>query len=304
VIEDRLLILTLKENNTMQYLKPVTALIQERISIRSYLDTPVAPQTRAELETCLTEATQGPLGSFMRFMFIGPTDENRQELSGLMTYGMIKNPMGYVIGAVARGPHAMEDYGYVMEQIVLKCTDLGLGTCWVAATFNKSTFAKKIGIGKLEDVAAILPLGNPPPKRTLRENILRGGLGARKRKPWEDLFFQGSKPLSRAEAGLYAIPLDMVRLGPSSSNKQPWRILKQEDLPVFHFYVKRNFGYRQLAAITVNSDTQRVDVGIAMCHFELSALEAGQRGVWSTIDPRLKEAGSSLEFVDTWTAAN
>jgi nitroreductase len=288
----------------MQYQKPVNDLIAERISIRSYLNTPVASHTRAELEACLTEATQGPLGSSMRFMFIGATDENRQELKGLMTYGMIKNPMGYVIGAVVRGPHAMEDYGYVMEQIVLKCTDLGLGTCWVAATFNKSTFAKKMGIGEQEDVAAILPLGNPLHKRTLRENMMRYGLGSNKRKPWEDLFFQGSKPLSHAEAGLYAIPLEMVRLGPSSTNLQPWRILKQADLPVFHFYVKRNFGYRQLGAITVNSDTQRVDVGIAMCHFELSAQEAGQKGAWGTIAPRLKEVDSSLEFVATWTAAN
>ena len=33
------------------------------------------------------------------------------------------------------------------------------------------------------------------------------------------------------------------------------------------------------------ADLQRVDMGIAMCHFELSANEAGHNGQWTIADP-------------------
>lgn len=34
-------------------------------------------------------------------------------------------------------------------------------------------------------------------------------------------------PLEKEEAGNYEAALEMVRIAPSASNKQPWRILKK-----------------------------------------------------------------------------
>ena len=78
------------------------------------------------------------------------------------------------------------------------------------------------------------------------------------------------------EAGEFKMPLEMVRLGPSASNKQPWRIIKDEDM--FHFFISRNKGY----GITAY-DMQKNDAGIAKCHFDLTLKEIGIRGSWQEL---------------------
>ena len=67
--------------------------------------------------------------------------------------------------------------------------------------------------------------------------------GSDGRLAWERLFFDQAfgTPLTREAAGEYATPLEMVRLGPSASNKQPWRIVREGG--AWHFYVQRNRYY-------------------------------------------------------------
>ncbi len=50
--------------------------------------------------------------------------------------------------------------------------------------------------------------------------------GSANRKEWGDIFFSGNfgGKLSRRDAGDYGEALEMVRLAPSASNKQPWRV--------------------------------------------------------------------------------
>ncbi len=48
------------------------------------------------------------------------------------------------------------------------------------------------------------------------------------------------------------------------------------------------------------ADLQRIDMGIAMVHFELSALEVGQSGKWEINDPDLSRAKPGLEYNITW----
>ena len=51
-----------------------------------------------------------------------------------------------------------------------------------------------------------------------------------------------------------------VRFAPSAVNKQPWRIVVDGDK--VHFYEKRSKGY-----VADGWDVQKIDMGIAMCHF-------------------------------------
>ena len=44
---------------------------------------------------------------------------------------------------------------------------------------------------------------------------------------------------------------------------------------------------------------QNVDMGIAMCHFDLSARELGFTGEWNVNDPQIKSDG--MEYVVSWT---
>ena len=119
---------------------------------------------------------------------------------------------------------------------------------------------------------------------------------------WDGLFFDGpsAAPLGEDAAGPYAVPLEMVRLAPSASNKQPWRIVRiGRD---WHFFLERTPGYwgrsKRLAKI---ADLQRVDIGIAMCHFALAAQEVGLQGEWVVADPDLELGGRPLEYRATWS---
>lgn len=56
------------------------------------------------------------------------------------------------------------------------------------------------------------------------------------RKEWSELFFNESlsSPITKEEAKDMAFALEMVRLGPSASNKQPWRIVRKDGN--WHFF--------------------------------------------------------------------
>ena len=95
-------------------------------------------------------------------------------------------------------------------------------------------------------------------------------------------------------------PLEMVRWAPSASNKQPWRIVRIGD--AWHFFLQRTKGYGKgtlLFRMLRLADLQRVDIGIAMCHFELTARSLGLSGRWSIEDPKLKMA-ENTEYTITW----
>jgi len=41
-------------------------------------------------------------------------------------------------------------------------------------------------------------------------------------------------------------------------------------------------------------------MGIAMCHFELAAREAGLGGAWVAADPGIATPQSGIEYIATW----
>jgi len=61
-------------------------------------------------------------------------------------------------------------------------------------------------------------------------------------------------------AGRYLDPLEMLRLGPSASNRQPWRVVKEPGREIFHLYLRRSKGYDKLIKAV---DLQRLDMGIS-----------------------------------------
>jgi nitroreductase len=284
--------------------QPITDLIRKRFSCRTYLDQPIEQDVRLKLEEFVSRGTPGPLGTRPRFELVAATQGDNKALRGLGTYGLIRGATGFIIGAMSPGDHDLEDFGYQMERIVLRATDLGLGTCWLGGTFTKSRFAKRIGISGNESVPAVVSVGYAPEKPRRLEALVRRGIGADSRLPWDELFFRSEfgVPLAPDEAGSYATPLEMVRLGPSASNQQPWRIILQGD--AWHFYLQRTPGYGEggLSRFTRSADMQRIDMGIAMSHFELTANEKGLAGSWMVDEPAVAKPDSLTEYTATWVS--
>jgi len=271
--------------------------IKTRKSCRTYCNRAIEPEKLTELRQFLALNTKTPFGSKVRFLVIDFNEMEISELKNLTTYGVIKGARQFIVGGVQRQPRAMEDYGYCMERSILKATSMGLGTCLLGGTFKRSGFADKINIREGELLPVISPVGYPRDKRSIVDRIFRMFASSDKRKPWYELFYLYDIDtfLDRENSGSFDIPLECVRIAPSASNKQPWRIIKDRDQNAFHFYLKRTPGYEN---IIKNIRLQDVDMGIAMCHFELSARELDLKGDWSVNEPQSKKEG--MEYIVSW----
>lgn len=241
----------------------------------------------------------------MRFDLVAAKDADLSHLKDLGTYGTIQNPRAFIIGATGLDGYCLEDYGYAMEEIILYATELGLGTCWLGGFFTRSSFGKRIDVSGDEQIPAVTALGLIGDPEKARQTIIRRVVGALNRLPWEELFFdkEFDAPLSPEEAGKYQTALEMVRWAPSASNRQPWRVIKDDR--AWHFYLWRTPGYRRniVTRLMNISDLQRVDMGIAMCHFALTMREMGIVGQWNTEEPGIERPDPSTEYCMTWREA-
>lgn len=277
-------------------------IVRRRYSCRRYLDRPLAEADRQAVERLLDSLTEGPFGNPCRFTLLAATPGDSDALKGLGTYGFVRGAKGFIVGAVRPRRKDMEDYGYCLEQAVLKATDLGLGTCWLGGTFTKSSFASRLGREDDEILPAIVALGYAA-EGSEGHWIRRSARGAQ-RKPYERLFFDRTyeKPLDPSSMGGFTQALESVRWAPSASNKQPWRVVRVDD--AWHFYLERTSAPNKglVHSIIKLADLQRVDMGIAMCHFELVAREAGLDGHWSIEAPVSATPVATWEYVASWTS--
>lgn len=286
----------------MTELLEISKLIKERFSCRIYRNTPIAETKRQALTEFMRTLPAGPFGSTAHFSLVSASENDSQSLKGLGTYGFIQNPTGFIIGTIQESKNDLEDFGYQMEQIILCATSLQLGTCWLGGSFTRSAFARKVEAGPQDFIPAVTSIGEIIDADEARQGLLRRQINADQRLPWETLFFDGdfSQPLSHQAAGIWATPLEMVRIGPSGSNKQPWRVVK--DGNQWHFFMQRSKGYREntLTRFLGVADIQRVDMGIAMCHFELTCRELGLTGHWATIPKVIGPSDYQAEYIVTW----
>lgn len=288
----------------MIYRQSVRNLIRRRFSCRTYSPEPIRVEDRRTLENAIAASTSGPLGTPLRFRLVAASAEGQAALKGLGTYGFIRGATGFIVGAAPRSKKHLEDYGYRLEQIILQAADLGLGTCWLGGTFTQRSFAGKISLKKDEDLPAVVSISRVADPERAEHGAIRGLAGSKNRLAWEKLFFQNSfaDPLVPEAAGSFTEPLDMVRLRPSASNKQPWRILRTGNN--WHFYLQRTRGYREgfFQIVLHLVDLQRIDMGIAMCHFELAARELGLSGGWIDREPAIEKPDALTEYCITWSA--
>jgi hypothetical protein len=290
--------------NSMPTTKPITDIIRQRFSCRTYIEQPIAAEKRRKLQTFIDALQSGPFGGRSHFHLVAADNGDSRALKDLGTYGFIQGATGYIIGTLGTDEKNLEDYGYQMEQIILFATDLDLGTCWLGGSFTRSSFAKKINAADDALIPAVTSIGEIANVEDARNGLLRRQINADQRLPWEQLFFNQNfgVPLMQKDAGDYATPLEMLRIGPSASNKQPWRVVK--DGSVWHFYLQRTKGYRQgtLTRFLGVADVQRLDMGIAMCHFELTAHELGPPGKWFGAEPAIAKPDELTKYIVSWVS--
>ena len=274
--------------------------MSHRFSCRTFTGEPLGAPQREQLAAAAAAVVAGPSGCRLRFRLLAAAPGDEQALKRLGTYGTIRGVAAFLVGAAEAGPRYREDFGYGMERLVLQATGLGLGTCWVGGTFTRGTFRQRIGASGTERMPAVTAVGIAP--GGAQDGLVRRTIQGSRRKPWDALFHDQEigRPLTADQAGPWADPLEMVRRAPSASNRQPWRIVRRGGH--WDFYLRRTPGYPpRLARILLGvEDLQRVDMGIAMCHFELAARENGLPGHWVDRPPPGALPDPLTEYSISW----
>lgn len=261
--------------------------IRSRRSVRTYTGGPLTDAQHTGIEAYLTELAQD-YGVKLALL------KNEYQDRKFGTYGMIKNPATYIAAVCRRDKEALIQAGIAKEKGVLRCTEMGLGTCWLGGSFNREEFGSALTVGESEIIPAVISVGQAQEKERWLGNVVRYVAKSGQRKPYGELFFDGGfdRPLSLGGEP-WSMALEMVRLGPSASNKQPWRVVKASE--ALHFYLQHTPSYEKMPY-----DVQRLDMGIAMAHFELTMDERGAGGHWQNADPRLAGQPEHCEYITSW----
>lgn len=271
-------------------------IMKKRYSVRTYSQQQIEPEKLDALTQFITTNNIGPFGNEVRLKIIDASTEKKEQLKSLGSYGIIKGANVFIAGAVKKSEYGMEDFGYCMEKAILEATRLELGTVWLGGMLSRSNFGKRLEVTTDEVVPAVTPIGYSAEKRSLADKMIRTLSKGNNRKKFEELFFVNNlnKPMDKESAGRYFEALEAVRWAPSASNKQPWRIIKNE-AGAFDFYLNEDKKYNN---IFKDIKIQNIDMGIAMCHFELAAKELGLNGTWQKNQETSKI--EDLKYIISW----
>ena len=247
----------------------VTDLIRQRKSIRTFDGQPLSVEDRSALET-YTASPTNPFSVPITFRLL---DVKEYGLSSPVIVGADT----YLAAKVEKVPNFEIAYGYSFEKVCLYALSRGIGTVMLAASLSRAAFEKAMAVKDGEVMPVASPVGYPAEKKSIRESLMRKGLKADARKPFDQLFFEGDFSHSLPQADFYAKALEMARWAPSAGNGQPWRAVVDGDS--VHFYEAKSMKNSPLG------DIQKVDVGIALAHFDMTLEEEGVRVAYSFSDP-------------------
>lgn len=275
-------------------------LIENRRSVRSFKNAPITEVHMDKLNHFLADLNnmKGPFGQSAEYTLIPVSNHINAEGEKIGTYGVIRNPAGYVVGMTKNDKAHLVDFGYTFEVFMLQLLSLGIGTCWLGGTFDRKMLSAKFEKNSSYIIPAITPIGYHDEKPSIIEKTMRRFANSDNKFDFETICFKDDfkTPLSKNEAGNYEIPLEMIRVGPSASNKQPWRMVVDQDANV-HFFIKHTPNYSN----KLHFDMQFLDIGIGMAHFKSAIDEIGLKGDWALVEGlQIPIDDPTIEYVISW----
>lgn len=284
----------------MIYKKSVIKTMQKRQSIRTYETENITTAHQKEIKDYLSDENNlvGPFGKKGRIVLVQVTNNVTDKGIKLGTYGFIKNPRAYLVGITENNQGSLVDFAYIFQKLILFLTELGMGSCWMGGTFNRNSFEQELQLDEGNFIPCITPIGYPKQKQRVFDKAVRLVVKADNKKAWDKLFYDSNfdRTLQNETAGRFEVPIEMVRLGPSASNKQPWRLVVTDDRRVCHFYIEHTPNY----STKLGYDMQLLDMGIAMCQFELACQELNINGHWVAADPKINLFSEQTEYIVSW----
>lgn len=208
--------------------------IEKRHSVRKYSDKKIEGEIEKELsleiENCNKES-----GLNIQLCL----NEEKAFSEGLFAKMglLLKNAKNYIAIVGKKSDDLDEKVGYYGEKIVLKATQLGLNTCWVA-TYNKS----KVNVEIADDEKLYIVIG-------IGYGVDNGK--SRKTKSIEQL---GN--VDENSPKWFIDGLKSAQLAPTARNQQKFKFIQSGNI----VEAKTSFGFHN-----------KIDLGIAKYHFEIGA---------------------------------
>lgn len=211
----------------------MTDAIRDRHSVRKYLDKQIEKEKTDALLTRICEINRQS-GLSVQLALNEP-----QAFGGLLgSYGMLSGVKNYFALVGKDTPELSEKCGYYGELLVLEAQKMGLNTCWVAGSYQKSKTVCNIEKG--EKLVCVIALG-------YGENSGKPHKG----KPLEKLY------KSDGEAPEWFIRgVESASLAPTALNQQ-------------RFLFEYSDG--RATARSLGGFYSDIDLGIVKCHFELTS---------------------------------
>lgn len=206
--------------------------MNSRHSVRRYTDKPIEKEKIEVLQKAIADINNETGMNIQLF-----TNEPDAFTGAMASYGHFENVRNYFAMVCENGRN--EEVGYYGEKLVLLAQQLGLNTCWVALTYNKSK--TKVVCNKGEKLQIVISLGYGQYQGNEHKN-----------KPIESLYeCEGEAPqwfMKGAEAALTA---------PTAMNQQKFKLIYK--------------GGNKVKIKTLIGPYAKLDSGIVKYHFELGA---------------------------------
>ena len=139
-----------------------------RRSVRTFTGRPITALQAERIVAAISEAAN-PFGQTPDIKLIRFGEERDLRPS---TYGMIRGACDYLAMGYGCSEADALAAGFAMEQVVLETTRMGLGTCWIAATFRGSDFERKATWSREQPLKVVIPVGVAA-RKSLVERVAR-----------------------------------------------------------------------------------------------------------------------------------
>lgn len=205
--------------------------IKSRNSVRSFTDERIKNDVKDVLEDTVNTCNEESGLNFQLCL-----NEPKAFASKLFHYGRFKNCKNYIALVGARGMD--EKYGYYGQKLVLTAQQLGLNSCWVGLTYNKSSVPCAIKKGESIRLVIALGYGETQGKPHKSKDMMKLCETEDKMPDW---FRRG---------------MEAAVLAPTSVNQQKFLLILKDNTVIA----------KALPAIY-----SKVDLGIIKYHFEIGA---------------------------------
>ncbi|MGM9899990.1 MAG: nitroreductase family protein [Bacilli bacterium] len=207
--------------------------INNRHSVRQYLEKPIDDETIKELKKEIDLCNQES-GLHIQLVL----NEPKAFDCFMAHYGKFSGVKNYIALIGKKGKLLDELCGYYGERIVIKATQLGLNTCWVAMSYKKIPSAFVIDKG--EKLVVVIALGYGTTNGVMHKSkTIDQVSNASEETP--DWFNQG---------------VELALLAPTAMNQQKFKIIYDQNTVTF----KSGVGFYS-----------KVDLGIIKYHFEVGS---------------------------------